>query len=478
ATVNVGGTAAGTVTLDTSALPAGVTASVTGTTITVTGVRPASDQSAITGGPFSVTVTRENITQTFTVSVNLTPLPPPLEITTSVLPDGTANMVYPAQTLAATGDTPITWSVTGGSLPGGLSLNANTGVITGTPTAAGTFIFTVTAANAGNTATQELTIRVLPGATPPRITTEALPGGVVGQEYSQALVASGTAPITWSHSGSLPPGITRTGGVLSGTPTAAGTFTFTATASGTGTPPTHSRTFTIVITNVAQPPQIVSNEATMGSGTQGRGFSYTLEARGTAPFTWSHTGSLPPGMSFNDGVISGTPTAAGTHSFTVTATNDAGTHSGTLNLTIHPALVLGPGGVVYGFPGLTFTVVNGRLQVNGTYTGNSTNLIFPSEIGGIPLGNFTNHNFADNMDLQTVTIPSGVTIHVQTFAGANNLHTIIIGSNVTFSGNGTGGIIGPGGTPSTNFRDIYLSYGSQPGIFIRNTTTHVWSRQP
>jgi len=82
----------------------------------------------------------------------------PLSITTASLPGGTVGVAYLA-TLTASGGTPAyTWSIASGSLPSGLSL-ANTGVISGTPTAAGTFIFTV---------------RVTDSANPAAVTTKAL----------------------------------------------------------------------------------------------------------------------------------------------------------------------------------------------------------------------------------------------------------------------------------------------------------------
>jgi len=82
-------------------------------------------------------------------------------ITTSSLPDGALTVVY-NQTLAATGTTPITWSIDSGVLPNGLSLNASTGAITGTPTAANTFNFTVRATNAGGNNDRALSIVINP----------------------------------------------------------------------------------------------------------------------------------------------------------------------------------------------------------------------------------------------------------------------------------------------------------------------------
>lgn len=94
--------------------------------------------------------------------------PGPPEITTTTLPNGTVGEAY-SQTLAATGGTaPITWSVTVGSLPDGLSLNASTGEISGTPTLADAFTFTVEAEDAGAlTDTQELTITIEAAPVPP-----------------------------------------------------------------------------------------------------------------------------------------------------------------------------------------------------------------------------------------------------------------------------------------------------------------------
>ena len=75
------------------------------------------------------------------------PVTPPV-ITTASLPPTTAGETY-SEILAATGDTPIIWSVHSGALPDGLSLNANTGLISGTPIAAGTFSIIIRATNIG-----------------------------------------------------------------------------------------------------------------------------------------------------------------------------------------------------------------------------------------------------------------------------------------------------------------------------------------
>jgi large repetitive protein len=139
-----------------------------------------------------------------------------------------------SQSLAATGGVaPYTWSIVAGSLPVGLSLNASTGLISGTPTVSGTNNFTVQVKGADqDTVTLPLSIKIY---APVAISTSTLPSGTVGVSYSQALAASdGVTPYTWSiASGSLPAGLTLNAatGVISGTPTAGGSSSVTVQVS-------------------------------------------------------------------------------------------------------------------------------------------------------------------------------------------------------------------------------------------------------
>ncbi|EOC1343635.1 autotransporter domain-containing protein [Cronobacter dublinensis] len=150
------------------------------------------------------------------------------------LPAATTGSAW-SQTLSATGGSaPYTWTAHG--LPAGISLNPATGALSGTPTTAGSFTFSVTAKEAGNvSATTTYTLVV--GAVTPGVTLAvtpaagALPAGTTGSAWSQAFaVSGGTAPYRWQLSGALPAGLTFSDGSLKGTPTTAGSSAFTLTA--------------------------------------------------------------------------------------------------------------------------------------------------------------------------------------------------------------------------------------------------------
>jgi len=207
-------------------------------------------------GHKGITLTSSDITNVAAFLNNPT-VTTPLAISTASLPGASLGTAY-SQSLAATGGkSPYTWSRSSGTLPTGLSLSSS-GVISGTPSAAGSFSFTVKVTDAAAASvTKSLSITVTTGTPALSITTSSLPDGAAGTAYSQTLAASGgSPPYTWSYNGSLPPGVSLTsGGVLSGTPTAAGNYSFTVLAVDTKSA---TATKALSVTIAAPPPTPMS----------------------------------------------------------------------------------------------------------------------------------------------------------------------------------------------------------------------------
>jgi hypothetical protein len=317
----------------TGALPAGV--SLSGGTLSGTPTAP---------GTFNFTITATDTGSTgtgapFTIAQNYTldVAAPTIVVAPATLPGANAGQAY-SQTVTATGGVaPYAFTVTAGALPAGLSL-ASGGALTGTPTAVGSFNVTVTATDA-NSQTGSLAYTLVVGA--PTLTLTPAAGALnaaYGAAYSQAFTAGGSpGPYTYALTGALPAGLSFSGGTLSGTPTAPGSFPVTVTATdsgltGTGAPFSIAQNYTIEV----GAPTVVVAPATLPGGTAGQAYSQTVSASGgVAPYSFSvSAGSLPTGLNLSSGgVLSGTPTASGSFSFTVTA-SDANTQTGSLAYTV------------------------------------------------------------------------------------------------------------------------------------------------
>jgi hypothetical protein len=164
----------------------------------------------------------------------------------ATLPQGTAG-IYSTYTFTGTGGN-NTWRITSGSLPPGLSLanNQNDSVnLQGTPTAAGTYTFTIQHRQTVNPdPTCTCTIIIMPVITTPAVCPATLSSGTVNTAYSYTFTGTGGTGNRWSvSSGTLPPNLTlnTTTGALTGTPNTAGSYNFTITYTGSGTGSTASR---------------------------------------------------------------------------------------------------------------------------------------------------------------------------------------------------------------------------------------------
>jgi hypothetical protein len=356
-----------TVTLSPATLPNGAVGSDYNQTVTATGgevgfpytytslgslptglsLNPTSG--AITGTPntigsFNFTVVATNSatntgSQAYTVVIAAASTPITLAPTT--LPDGTTGVAY-NQTVTASGGTGgFTYSSTG-TLPPNVLLSPSTGALTGTPTTAGSYNFTIIATDtAAATGSQAYTVVISDPVTPITLSPTTLPNGAVGTAYNQTVTASGGAGgFTYSFTGTLPPNISlnTSTGALTGTPTTAGSYTFTITATDTATA-TGSQEYTVVIN--ATPTAITLAPTTLPNGAVGTAYNQTVTASGGAGgFTYSLTGTLPPGLTLNTstGAITGAPTTAGSYNFTIIATDStAATGSQAYSVTVNPA---------------------------------------------------------------------------------------------------------------------------------------------
>jgi hypothetical protein len=382
-----------------------------------------------------------------------------LQITTTTLPDGSVNVAY-NQTLAASGgQTPYSWAVSSGALPGGLTLASN-GTLSGTPSASGNFTFTVTVTDAQNsTAQRTYSMNIV---NPLSITTTSAADGIRNVSYSQAFGASGGTPAyTWSvSSGSLPPGLALnpSTALVSGIPTQTGRFQFTLQVRDT-----QGQTATAdFVIGISDPLSITTTSLT---GQFGTAFSGSVAAAGGfTPYTFSvASGALPGGLSLNasTGAITGTATASGTFPVTFRVTDARGqSATGAVNITINLPTP----------PPLTLTLSSptpaAAQQLGLTLTLGST---FPADINGVLTMTFApvsgpddpNVRFANGLRTLNYNVPQGQTratfpslpggavIMTGTVAGTITITTSVLsgGQNITPSPAPTQRIDIPAGPP-------------------------------
>ncbi len=463
---------------ETGALPTGVSLNST------TGVLSGTPIITSTGS-YPITITANNgvlpnATQSFTLTVTSGPTAPVITSAASTtFTVGTAGTF----TVTASGNPAPTFAETG-TLPSGVSLNATTGVLSGTPGAGtgGSYPITITASNGtlpNGTQSFTLTVNQAPAITSGNSTTF-----MVGTAGTFTATATGFPAPTFNESGALPTGVAlnSTTGVLSGTPAVgtAGSYPITITAAN-GTLPNATQSFTLTVTTVPTAPTITSAAtATFTVGTAG---TFTVTASGNPASTFSESGALPSGVSLNatTGVLSGTPAAgtAGSYPITITATNGVApdaTQSFTLTVNQVPAITSGNAATFAVGTAGTFTVTaTGSPAPTFTYSGSLPSGVSLDMTTGVLSG--TPAAGTGGTYPITITAANGVTPNAtQSFTlTVTASPTITSAATTTFTVGSAGTFpVTATGFPAPTFTET----GALPSGVILNATTGVLSGTP
>ncbi len=391
------------------------------------------------------------------------PPPPALTITTApILPATLQNHAYSTTLAATNGQGALHWSIAPVSSTAlfvtGLTMDANTGTLSGTANFGGTagFIATVTdSASPPRSATKGFTVTAYGLLTSAQSQTATVSEFSTFLNNVHAGIQGGFPPVAYSvSSGSMPPGLKfDSTGQLVGSAFQSGTFQFTLAAQDSFSPPeTASQPFTITVTAASLtlqnslPSRIVVNRPFSGKA---------IALGGISPYSFALANglALPTGLSLDksSGVVSGTPTVAGEYTFFLSV-SDAGSPGQTVSqffdITVGPALGRNDSP-------LTATAIG-----NGTFQASISPYIDPPN--GVPA--------AGDSDYFKLVSLGGATVHVETFAKRNNvnnpLDTVI--EIVDANGARLNSCREPGDT-STNFTSNCINDDLSPNPHVQDS---------
>jgi hypothetical protein len=299
-----GGSGAVTYTVDSGALPPGLTLGSNGS-LSGTPTAP---------GTYVITIRAtdgNNVSSLFSQVIVIGDSA--LGFSSNQVPDVTVNTAYTTKLAVSGGTGPYTFTLASGALPSGLTLAAD-GTVSGTATTPGSYPVSLRVTDStGGTAVVAITF-IVKATVPVSIVTTALPSGSPGTMYEYTIVATGgQAPYTFALApeSTLPTGLSlSTAGVLSGAVASNRTESFVVVVTDAAGA-TSRRTLTLIVG--AGGPRLPN--ATLPAGTVGTAYDLTLApAGGTAPYMFSIVSGAVPGVTLSStGVFSGSPTTVGNY---------------------------------------------------------------------------------------------------------------------------------------------------------------------
>src|SRR6266550_2712955 len=414
-------------------------------------------------------ITATSVTDTTKISTLTITVTAPPAITTTTLPPGTEGTAY-SQAIAKTGGAgTVTFSISAGALPTGLTLSG-AGTISGTPAGPnGTVNFTVKVTDSSTmtpmTATQALSIVInLPA--PPNITTTTLPPGVAGTAYSQMVAATGFGTLTFTTSaGAVPSGLTlSSAGLISGTPDAPNvTSNFTVMVPDSSNPAQTATQALSILINLPPPPTITSlsqNAGAVGASITITGTNFgTAQGSSTVTFNGNTAAAASAWSATSITVL--VPAGATTGNVVVTVFGVASNGS-PFTIVLPPTITIlsqisGAVGVSITITGTNFGTLQGTSTVtfNGTAAAAASAWSTTSITVLVPVGATTGNVVvtvgaqASNGSPFTIVLPPTITILSQTSGPA--------GASITITGTNFGATQG---TSTVTFNGITAAAAS------------------